>query len=50
MPISAAMPSTQPNTPAGIPNPDSRERRDQVEARLTLLGLRLIYERNSDAV
>src|SRR5918996_1833617 len=28
------MPSTQPNTPAGIPNPASRERREQVEARL----------------
>ena len=28
------MPSTQPNTPAGIPNPASRERREQVQARL----------------
>ena len=34
MPISAAMPSTQPNTPAGIPNPASPARREQVEARL----------------
>jgi type IV pilus assembly protein PilB len=34
MPIPAAMPSTQPNTPAGIPNPASAERREQVEARL----------------
>ena len=28
------MPSTQPNTPAGIPNPASPARREQVEARL----------------
>jgi type IV pilus assembly protein PilB len=28
------MPSTQPNTPAGIPGPASKERRDQVQARL----------------
>ena len=35
MPISAAMPSTQPNTPAGIPNPASPARREQVEARLS---------------
>ena len=28
------MPSTQPNTPAGIPNPASPERREQVNARL----------------
>ncbi len=28
------MPSTQPNTPAGIPNPASPQRREQVEARL----------------
>ena len=28
------MPSTQPNTPAGIPNPASPERREQVRARL----------------
>ena len=28
------MPSTQPNSPASIPNPASRERREQVEARL----------------
>jgi hypothetical protein len=28
------MPSAQPNTPAGIPNPASAERREQVEARL----------------
>ena len=34
MPIFAAMPSTQPNTPAGIPNPASPARREQVEARL----------------
>ena len=34
VPILAAMPSTQPNTPAGIPNPASPERREQVEARL----------------
>ena len=34
MPISPAMPSTQPNTPAGIPRPASPERREQVEARL----------------
>jgi type IV pilus assembly protein PilB len=32
--MSAAMPSTQPNTPAGIPNPASNERREQVRARL----------------
>src|SRR5688572_19043991 len=34
MPICAAMPSTQPDTPAGIPNPSSPARREQVEARL----------------
>ena len=34
MPILAAMPSTQPNTPAGIPNPGSQARREQVSARL----------------
>jgi type IV pilus assembly protein PilB len=28
------MPSTQPNSPAGIPNPDSPARREQVQARL----------------
>src|SRR5687767_11675270 len=34
MPIPRAMPSTQPNTPAEIPNPGSPQRREQVEARL----------------
>jgi type IV pilus assembly protein PilB len=34
VPILAAMPSAQPNTPVGIPTPSSRERREQVEARL----------------
>jgi type IV pilus assembly protein PilB len=40
------MPSTQPNTPAGIPNPASAERRDQVEARLAGLVEPKFRDRN----
>ena len=40
------MPSAQPNTPAGIPNPASAERRDQVEARLAGLVEPKFRDRN----
>ncbi len=46
MPIPAGMPSAHPNTPAGIPNPASAERRDQVEARLAGLVEPKFRDRN----